>query len=114
MLLRDLRALSSAGVVALKEHLLMLSLNVISRMALGGKYVGEGTAGSPISPAEFRWMVDELFLLNGVWWRSTASDVGGRATSSSPQTRWTCCWSSPTTPTSRSPSNGMASRDSLW
>ena len=67
VLLRDLRALSSAGVVALKEHLLMLSLNVISRMALGGKYVGEGTAGSPISPAEFRWMVDELFVLNGVF-----------------------------------------------
>jgi hypothetical protein len=37
-------------------------------MALGGKYVGEGgTAGSPISPAEFSWMVDELFLLNGVF-----------------------------------------------
>ena len=79
VLLRDLRALSlsssssasagrGGGVVALKEHLLMLSLNVISRMALGGKYVGEGgTAGSPISPAEFRWMVDELFLLNGVF-----------------------------------------------
>jgi len=67
VLLRDLRSLSAAGVVTLKEHLLMLSLNVISRMALGGKYVGEGTAGSPISPAEFRWMVDELFVLNGVF-----------------------------------------------
>jgi hypothetical protein len=74
-LLRDLSLSSSSaasagrghGVVVLKEHLLMFSLNVISRMALGGKYVGEGTAGSPISPAEFRWMVDELFLLNGVF-----------------------------------------------
>jgi hypothetical protein len=53
--------------VALKEHLVMLSLNVVSRMALGGKYVGEGgAAGSPVSPAEFKWMVDELFVLNGV------------------------------------------------
>lgn len=75
VLLHALSSSSSAGVagrgrraVALKEHLLMYSLNVISRMALGGKYVGEGgTAGSPISPAEFSWMVDELFLLNGVF-----------------------------------------------
>jgi len=37
-------------------------------MALGRKYVGdgEGAAGSPVSPGEFRWMVDELFVLNGV------------------------------------------------
>ncbi|RLN39119.1 cytochrome P450 71A1-like [Panicum miliaceum] len=56
------------GAVVLKEHLLMLSLNVISRMALGRKYVGDGedAAGSPVSPGEFRWMVDELFVLNGV------------------------------------------------
>ncbi|WVZ57020.1 hypothetical protein U9M48_007466 [Paspalum notatum var. saurae] len=70
VLLRDLHGLSSSSsssTVALKEHLLMLSLNVISRMALGRKYVGEGTVGSPVSPAEFRWMVDELFLLNGVF-----------------------------------------------
>ncbi|CAN6319919.1 unnamed protein product [Urochloa humidicola] len=56
--------------VAIKEHLLMLSLNVISRMALGRKYIGEeagGSVGSPVSPEEFRWMVDELFLLNGVF-----------------------------------------------
>ena len=68
-----LRALSSSAgrAVALKEHLLMLSLNVISRMALGWKYVvgdgeDEAAAGSPVSPEEFRWMVDELFVLNGV------------------------------------------------
>ncbi|KAL6649969.1 hypothetical protein ACP70R_014193 [Stipagrostis hirtigluma subsp. patula] len=54
-------------VVVLREHLLMLSLNVISRMALGRKYVGEGAAaGSPTTPEEFRWMVGELFHLNGV------------------------------------------------
>ncbi|KAK8445864.1 hypothetical protein SEVIR_9G399900v4 [Setaria viridis] len=67
-LLRGLHGLAEGRVaVALKEHLLMLNLNVISRMALGRKYVGEGTAGSPVSPAEFRWMVDELFVLNGVF-----------------------------------------------
>ncbi|PUZ41010.1 hypothetical protein GQ55_9G468900 [Panicum hallii var. hallii] len=68
-LLRGLSSPSFAGrAVALKEHLLMLSLNVISRMALGRKYVGDGedAAGSPVSPGEFRWMVDELFVLNGV------------------------------------------------
>ncbi|KAL6838262.1 hypothetical protein ACP4OV_031934 [Aristida adscensionis] len=67
--LRELHAsVPSAGkkVVVLKDHLLMLSLSVISRMALGKKYVAEEIAGSPTSPEEFRWMVDELFLLNGV------------------------------------------------
>jgi typhasterol/6-deoxotyphasterol 2alpha-hydroxylase len=70
MLLHLHRGLTSSGrgAVVLKEHLLMLSLNVISRMALGRKYVGDGEedAGSPVSPGEFRWMVDELFVLNGV------------------------------------------------
>ncbi|CAN6289384.1 unnamed protein product [Urochloa humidicola] len=75
-MLRGLHAPASSGrapAVALKEHLIMLSLNVVSRMALGRKYVGvgegtegEGSSSSPISPGEFRWMVDELFLLNGV------------------------------------------------
>ncbi|TVU22580.1 hypothetical protein EJB05_32290 [Eragrostis curvula] len=64
-MLRDLRGRT---VVQLREHLLMLSLNVISRVALGRKYVDEGATngGSPTTPEEFRWMVDELFLLNGV------------------------------------------------
>jgi len=37
-------------------------------MALGRKYDGdgEGAAGSPVSPGVFRWMVDELFVLNGM------------------------------------------------
>ncbi|KAL6838249.1 hypothetical protein ACP4OV_031921 [Aristida adscensionis] len=53
--------------VVLKDHLLMQSLNVISRMALGKKYILEGSAaGLPTTPEEFRWMVDELFHLNGV------------------------------------------------
>ena len=74
-MLLHLHGLTSSGrggaVVLIKEHLLMLSLNVISRMALGRKYVvgdgeDEAAAGSPVSPEEFRWMVDELFVLNGV------------------------------------------------
>ncbi|KAG2540582.1 hypothetical protein PVAP13_9NG574800 [Panicum virgatum] len=77
-LLLHLHGLTSSGrggaVVLIKEHLLMLSLNVISRMALGRKYVGDGenavgspgATGSPVSPGEFRWMVDELFVLNSV------------------------------------------------
>ncbi|KAL6646997.1 hypothetical protein ACP70R_014434 [Stipagrostis hirtigluma subsp. patula] len=60
---------SGAGrAVALRDHLIMVSLNVISRMVLGKKYVtgaGDGD-GSVTTPEEFRWMVQELFVLNGV------------------------------------------------
>lgn len=64
-------AASAAGstVVVLKEHLHMVSLNVISRMVLGKKYVVEDRAGgspSPVTPTEFRWMIDEGFFLSGV------------------------------------------------
>ncbi|KAL6880598.1 hypothetical protein ACP4OV_012163 [Aristida adscensionis] len=57
--------------VALRDRLLMVSLNVISRMVLGKKYVvaesGGGGGESPVTtPEEFRWMVQELFVLNGV------------------------------------------------
>jgi len=51
--------------VLLKDHLSTLSLNVISRMVLGKRYLDEGE--SPImTPDEFKKMLDELFLLNGV------------------------------------------------
>lgn len=69
--LRDLRheASSSSMPVTVKEHLLMLSINVISRMVLGRKYVllvDDGRASSSASsPEEFKWMIDELFFLNG-------------------------------------------------
>uniref|UniRef100_A0A804QKL9 Uncharacterized protein n=1 Tax=Zea mays TaxID=4577 RepID=A0A804QKL9_MAIZE len=48
----------------LKEHLLMVTLNVISRMLLGKKYVGEDGAGpgAAATPEEFRWMIEEIFL----------------------------------------------------
>lgn len=63
-MLHDLHE-ASGRVLLLGDYLSMLSLNVISRMVLGKKYVVEG-AGSVTTPKEFKWMVDELFLLNGV------------------------------------------------
>ncbi|XP_057976718.1 trimethyltridecatetraene synthase-like [Malania oleifera] len=57
---------TAAGkAVTLKEHLSTVSLNVISRMALGKKYLEE-EEGSVLKPEEFREMLDELFLLSGV------------------------------------------------
>ncbi|KAK7294456.1 hypothetical protein RJT34_17345 [Clitoria ternatea] len=63
-LLSDLFKTSNKKVL-LKDHLSTLSLNVISRMVLGKKYLEE-TENSVISPDEFKKMLDELFLLNGV------------------------------------------------
>ncbi|CAL4914505.1 unnamed protein product [Urochloa decumbens] len=57
-------AAGGPAVVALREHLYMVNLNVISRMVLGRKYVVDG-AGSPVAPEEFRALIDEHFLLNG-------------------------------------------------
>ena len=70
-MLRGLREASSAGrVVRLRSHLQMMTLGVISRMALGKKYIQEeaATEGGPppvLTPAEFREMVDEFFVLHG-------------------------------------------------
>jgi hypothetical protein len=71
-MLRDLRLASSAAggggaAVVLKDHLLMVTLNVVSRMVLGRKYVGEGAgpAAAAVTPEEFRWMIEEIFFLNG-------------------------------------------------
>ncbi|KAL6650233.1 hypothetical protein ACP70R_009158 [Stipagrostis hirtigluma subsp. patula] len=72
------RASSSSGqaTVRLRDHLNMLTLGVISRMVLGKKYVGEeeeekaaeGCFSPPAAtPAEFREMVDEFFVLNGAF-----------------------------------------------
>ncbi|XP_047059319.1 trimethyltridecatetraene synthase-like [Lolium rigidum] len=62
-LLRDLND-ASGRVVLLKDHLFTLSLNVITRMVLGKKYLHKETT---TTQEEFRWMVDEWFLLNGVF-----------------------------------------------
>ncbi|XP_058754507.1 trimethyltridecatetraene synthase-like [Vicia villosa] len=51
--------------ILLKDNLSTLSLNVISRMVLGKKYL-EKVENSIISPDEFKKMLDELFLLNGI------------------------------------------------
>ncbi|CAN6270550.1 unnamed protein product [Urochloa humidicola] len=66
-LLRTAAAASSERrPVAFRHDLLMLNLNVVSRMVMGKKYVGEGAGdGSVATPAEFRWMIDELFIVNG-------------------------------------------------
>jgi typhasterol/6-deoxotyphasterol 2alpha-hydroxylase len=72
-LLRDLHAASGSGsgrAVMLKDYLSTVSLNVITRMVLGKKYLDKEEAaaagGSVTTPEEFKWMLDELFLLNGV------------------------------------------------
>ncbi|TKY64256.1 Flavonoid 3'-monooxygenase [Spatholobus suberectus] len=68
---QELRALlnelfkSANKAVMLKDHLSNLSLNVISRMVLGKKYLEE-SENAIVSPEEFKKMLDELFLLNGV------------------------------------------------
>ncbi|CAL9753839.1 unnamed protein product [Musa acuminata subsp. burmannicoides] len=64
-LLRDLFR-SSGGIVLLKDHLSTVSLNVISRMVLGKKYLDRTEVAAIVSPEEFKEMLDELFLLNGV------------------------------------------------
>ncbi|PAN33687.1 hypothetical protein PAHAL_6G038100 [Panicum hallii] len=69
-MLRDLRRAGAAGAAAavvVKEHLLMVTLNVVSRMVLGRKYVGEGAGAgaAAATPEEFRWMIEEIFFLNG-------------------------------------------------
>uniref|UniRef100_A0A0E0HZD2 Uncharacterized protein n=1 Tax=Oryza nivara TaxID=4536 RepID=A0A0E0HZD2_ORYNI len=69
-LLRDLHSAGAAGnAVHLRDHLSMAALGVISRMVLGKKYVEKQPAGggaATTTPEEFKWMLEELFLMNGV------------------------------------------------
>nr|GMD33722.1 cytochrome P450 71A1-like [Ipomoea batatas] len=58
-------ASSAQKPILLKDYLSTLSLNVISRMVLGKSYLNE-SEGAIVSPNEFKKMLDELFLLNGV------------------------------------------------
>ncbi|KDP40690.1 hypothetical protein JCGZ_24689 [Jatropha curcas] len=59
--------LSSGNAINVKDHLSDLSLNVISRMVLGKKYtVKNENENEIVTPEEFKEMLDELFLLNGV------------------------------------------------
>uniref|UniRef100_A0A0A0L9M4 Uncharacterized protein n=1 Tax=Cucumis sativus TaxID=3659 RepID=A0A0A0L9M4_CUCSA len=57
---------SCGEVIKVKDYLFAVSLNVISRMVLGKKYTDEPSESGIVSPDEFRKMMDELFLLNGV------------------------------------------------
>ncbi|KAI3463219.1 hypothetical protein Pfo_019882 [Paulownia fortunei] len=57
---------SSGKPVLLKDYLSTVSLNVISRMVLGKRYLDEADQNGMVSPEEFKKMLDELFLLNGV------------------------------------------------
>uniref|UniRef100_A0A0E0LZ10 Cytochrome P450 n=1 Tax=Oryza punctata TaxID=4537 RepID=A0A0E0LZ10_ORYPU len=74
-LLHDLHGDGAAGrAVQLRDHLSMAALGVISRMVLGKKYVekqqagaaGAAVAATTTTPEEFKWMLEELFVLNGV------------------------------------------------
>ncbi|PWA39720.1 cytochrome P450 [Artemisia annua] len=58
---------SSGEEIVLKDLLSTLSLNVISRMVLGRKILDDLETGSlMVSRKEFKKMLDEWFLLNGV------------------------------------------------
>ncbi|XP_038987443.1 trimethyltridecatetraene synthase-like [Phoenix dactylifera] len=63
-LLRDLFN-SSGRPVNLSDHLSNASLSIISRMVLGKKYLDKSES-SVVSPVEFKAMLDEFMLLNGV------------------------------------------------
>ncbi|CAD6203694.1 unnamed protein product [Miscanthus lutarioriparius] len=67
-MLQDVSAAASrdgGAVVRLRTTLSMARFNVVSRMALGRKYIFDG-AGSLMPPEAFRWMIQEFFFLNGV------------------------------------------------
>nr|GFC18824.1 cytochrome P450 71A1-like [Tanacetum cinerariifolium] len=58
---------SAGEEIVLKDLLSTFSLNVISQVVLGKKYLNESEAEeSMVSGDEFKKMLDELFLLNGV------------------------------------------------
>ncbi|GAA0170175.1 oxygenase [Lithospermum erythrorhizon] len=53
--------------ILLKDYLSTLSLNVIGRMVLGKNYMQESNGNDTVvAPEEFKKMLEELFLLNGV------------------------------------------------
>ncbi|MCL7027974.1 hypothetical protein MKW94_003811 [Papaver nudicaule] len=57
----------SKGVaVNLKNHLAEVSLNVICRIVLGRRYLDGDDENAIVTPDEFKEMLEELFLLNGV------------------------------------------------
>ncbi|XP_031281311.1 trimethyltridecatetraene synthase-like [Pistacia vera] len=65
LLLKGLQK-SAGKSILLKDYLSDVSLNVISRMVLGKKYTDKHEENEIVTPQEFKEMLDELFLLNGV------------------------------------------------
>ncbi|CAI9089782.1 OLC1v1024417C1 [Oldenlandia corymbosa var. corymbosa] len=67
---------SSGKPVVLKDHLLTMSINMISRMTLGKKYLVSDEEKSNnvnvVSSEEFKKMLDEWFILNGVFYLGDA------------------------------------------
>ncbi|CAM0912323.1 unnamed protein product [Alopecurus aequalis] len=60
-------AASGRAVHLSRDHMSMVSMNVITRMVMGKRLFVEGAAEGPVPSLQvFRWMLDELFLLNGV------------------------------------------------
>ncbi|MCL7041873.1 hypothetical protein MKW94_023100, partial [Papaver nudicaule] len=62
---------SKGMAISLRNHLADVSLNLISKIVLGRKYVGaeendSKNGASFVTPNEFKEMIEELFLLNGV------------------------------------------------
>jgi hypothetical protein len=64
-LVRELHA-ASGRVLVLKDYLLTMNLNVISRMVMGKKYLHKEATEDGTTLEEFKWMVGEWFMLNGV------------------------------------------------
>ncbi|CAN6363402.1 unnamed protein product [Urochloa humidicola] len=66
-MINEMRAAAGGNQeVALREHLYMVNLNVISRMVLGRKYVVDGAGSSPVAPPEeFRRLMEEQLFLDG-------------------------------------------------
>ncbi|KAK4394844.1 Trimethyltridecatetraene synthase [Sesamum angolense] len=52
--------------ILVKDFLSTVTLNVISRMVLGKRYLDTDIENPVVEPQEFKTMLDELFLLNGV------------------------------------------------
>ncbi|KAK1382437.1 Cytochrome P450 mono-oxygenase [Heracleum sosnowskyi] len=58
---------SSGKPLLLKDNLMKLTFNVIGRMVLGKIYLDGEADNQVIKPEEFKSMIEELFVLNGVY-----------------------------------------------
>ncbi|KAK1382434.1 Cytochrome P450 mono-oxygenase [Heracleum sosnowskyi] len=58
---------SSGKPIVLKDYVVKLSFNVIGRIVLGKSYLDGEVDDQVIKPEEFKFMFEELFVLNGVY-----------------------------------------------